>query len=180
MKRLATAFALLLFAAPLFAASTKTLSLPIGGNFVDATGGTGHFTGQFQLSQFAVDNNALVAKGFVSGILTDSTGRVLGSAMKDVELPVSFGNRTASAMSVHATATCEILHLDLGPLSLDLLGLQVNLNEVVLDISAQSGSGNLLGNLLCAVTHLLDGTGNLIDLSNLLNQILQAILNILG
>ena len=74
------------------------------------------------------------------------------------------------------TATCEILHLDLGPLSLNLLGLQVNLSEVVLDISAQQGSGNLLGNLLCAVANLLNGggllSGILGQVSNLLNQIL--------
>ena len=43
------------------------------------------------------------------------------------------------------------------PLDLDLLGLQVHLDRVVLDIVAQTGAGNLLGNLLCAVTGLLDG-----------------------
>jgi hypothetical protein len=30
---------------------------------------------------------------------------------------------------------------------------------IVLDITAQSGPGNLLGNLLCGVTGLLNGTG---------------------
>jgi len=55
----------------------------------------------------------------------------------------------------------------------------VNLSEVVLDISAQSGPGNLLGNLLCAVTNLLNG-GSTSALSNVLNQVLQAITNILG
>jgi hypothetical protein len=41
--------------------------------------------------------------------------------------------------------------LVLGPLSLDLLGLQVDLNQVVLDIVAVTGAGNRLGNLVCAV-----------------------------
>ena len=165
------AVALFLCATSMFAAS-RSVTLPIGGNFTEASGGTGHFTGQFQLTQFAAENNQLVAKGFVSGILTDSTGRVLGSAMKDVSIPVAVNNRSrtaitrleTSANTIGIEATCEILHLDLGPLSLNLLGLQVNLNEVILDISAQSGSGNLLGNLLCAVTHLLDGVGSLVDL----------------
>ena len=67
--------------------------------------------------------------------------------------------------------TCEILHLDLGPLSLDLLGLQIDLSRVVLDITAQAGAGNLLGNLLCAVAGLLDNPGGL---ARLLNQILSA------
>ena len=69
---------------------------------------------------------------------------------------------------------------DENPLNLDILGLQVNLQRVVLDIVAQSGAGNLLGNLLCAVAGLLDGgplAGLLGQLSTLLNQIL-GILNL--
>jgi hypothetical protein len=66
----------------------------------------------------------------------------------------------------------------LGPLDLDLLGLQVHLDRIVLNIVAQSGAGNLLGNLLCAVTGLLDGgplAGLLGQLNTLLNQILAAL-----
>ena len=62
-----------------------------------------------------------------------------------------------------ANGTCQILHLVLGPLDLNLLGLQVHLNQVVLDITAQSGPGNLLGNLLCSVAHLLDNNGNVLN-----------------
>lgn len=176
--------AIFLSAGSMFAAH-GALTVPIGGNFTDVSGGTGTFTGQFALVEFASDNSQLVAKGFVSGILTDSHGKVLGSVFRDVSIPVaasndaaSTGGRTAS-LSVVATATCPILHLDLGPLSLNLLGLVVNLNEVVLDISAQSGPGNLLGNLLCAVTNLLNGTSTN-ALANLLNQIVQAVTNLLG
>jgi hypothetical protein len=67
---------------------------------------------------------------------------------------------------------CDILHLELGPLNLDLLGLVVNLNRVVLDIDAVSGPGNLLGHLLCAVVGLLDSPG---PLAQLLNRILAII-----
>jgi hypothetical protein len=42
----------------------------------------------------------------------------------------------------------------------------------VLDIVAQSGAGNLLGNLLCAVTNLLNGGVALGQIVNLLNSIL--------
>jgi hypothetical protein len=58
----------------------------------------------------------------------------------------------------------------LGPLDLDLLGLQVHLNQIVLDIDAAAGPGNLLGNLLCAVAGLLDNPGA--QLTRLLNDIL--------
>jgi hypothetical protein len=53
---------------------------------------------------------------------------------------------------------CQILDLVLGPLNLDLLGLVVFLDTVHLNITAQQGPGNLLGNLLCAVAGLLDNT----------------------
>jgi hypothetical protein len=75
---------------------------------------------------------------------------------------------------VQAVGTCEILNLVLGPLHLDLLGLVVDLNQVVLNITAVAGAGNLLGNLLCAIVGLLDGTtaGALTQLVTLLNQLL--------
>jgi hypothetical protein len=76
--------------------------------------------------------------------------------------------------------TCDVLNLVLGPLHLDLLGLTVDLNQVVLDIAAVTVAGNLLGNLLCAVLSLLDGPGALLDIANLLNQILDLLGGILG
>ncbi len=54
-------------------------------------------------------------------------------------------------------AGCQVLDLVLGPLNLNLLGLVVTLNQVHLNITAVPGAGNLLGNLLCAVTNLLNG-----------------------
>lgn len=70
---------------------------------------------------------------------------------------------------------CPILHLELGPLDLNLLGLRVQLNQVVLDITAIPGPGNLLGNLLCAVAGLLDG----VDLGGVLGNLLQALIDAL-
>jgi hypothetical protein len=70
--------------------------------------------------------------------------------------------------------TCPILHLDIGPISLNLLGLVVTVpNNIVLDITAVSGPGNLLGNLLCAVTNLLNQPPSALNqIVTLLNQIL--------
>jgi hypothetical protein len=70
---------------------------------------------------------------------------------------------------------CPILHLELGPLDLNLLGLRVELNQVVLDITAIPGPGNLLGNLLCAVAGLLDG----VDLGGVLGNLLQSLIDAL-
>ncbi len=74
-------------------------------------------------------------------------------------------------------ASCQILSLTLGPLNLAILGLVVDLNQVVLNVTAQPGPGNLLGNLLCAVTHLLDNTGGL---GNAITNLLSIINGILG
>jgi hypothetical protein len=66
---------------------------------------------------------------------------------------------------------CRILNLRLGPLHLNLLGLVVNLNRVHLTITAVRGPGNLLGNLLCAVAHLLDGSAPAASKARLLNDV---------
>jgi len=54
-------------------------------------------------------------------------------------------------------ATTQVLNLHLGPINLNVLGLQVKTSPICLDISAQSGPGNLLGNLLTNVANLLNG-----------------------
>jgi hypothetical protein len=63
------------------------------------------------------------------------------------------------------------------PLELNRLGLTIHLNQVVRNITAVPGAGNLLGNLLCAVANLLNGgslTGILDQLVSDLNAILAA------
>ena len=51
----------------------------------------------------------------------------------------------------------------------------MHLNQVVLDITAVPGAGNLLGNLLCAIAGLLDGGSPLGGLAALLNNLLAAL-----
>lgn len=73
-----------------------------------------------------------------------------------------------------ADGVCPILDLRLGPVDLDLLGLHVSLDNckggpVRVQISAVEGPGNLLGNLLCDLTHIADGsTLDRISATNLL------------
>ena len=148
--------------------------------------GVGQFAGTYRISEFAVENNALVARGILVGTLTDATGLGLGTVVKSVTIPVNAATSPAAAvktrgnLAVEANAVCPILSLDLGPLNLDLLGLTVDLAPVILDIAAETGAGNLLGNLLCAVTGLLDGAGALVDIAQLLNRILGLLGGLLG
>ena len=81
---------------------------------------------------------------------------------------------------VHQGHTCAILNLELGPIDLTLLGLNVHLDNcangpITVDITAVTGQGNLLGNLLC---ELLDG--GLINLGSTLQGILNQLIALLS
>jgi hypothetical protein len=54
-------------------------------------------------------------------------------------------------------SSCPILNLSLGPINLDLLGLNVDTSPICLDITAVPGTSALLGNLLCSIAGLLNG-----------------------
>jgi hypothetical protein len=134
-----------------------------GGVTVPVTGTTtrgGKFTGNFNVRQFGVVNNQIVAIGTLTGTILSGVGNVLGTVLRTISMVVTFQG-----------ATCDILHLELGPLDLDLLGLQVHLDKIVLDIDADP-TGGLLGALLCAIANLLNTSGPLAEIASLLNQIL--------
>jgi hypothetical protein len=119
----------------------------------------GVLDGVFTITSFAVNEaGQLVANGVFTGTVT----------INGVTTAIT---STVTSILAAPPGSCQILDLTLGPLHLDLLGLVVDLNQVHLNITAQSGPGNLLGNLLCAVTHLLDNGAppavqHLIDLIN--------------
>lgn len=94
-------------------------------------------------------------------------------------------NLAVTSVTGTQAGACDILNLQLGPLDLTLLGLNVHLDDcaggpVTLAITAIPGAGNLLGNLLCSLAGLLDGGAatNLID--GLLRQIAGVIGQLLG
>jgi len=133
------------------------------------------FKGTYTIQRFETRSGKLYAVGTLTGKLKNR--RVSRS---NVAIPAALtGSSDASA----AQAACDILHLTLGPLDLNLLGLRVQLNQVKLDITAVPGAGNLLGNLLCALTGILDQNGLLGQLGNLangLNQVASALNAILA
>jgi len=124
--------------------------------------------GNMLVSNFSRSGDQILANGTLAG---QPVSAPLDLAATRAANGTAGGAGTVGAMAAPA-ATCNILNLVLAPLHLDLLGLNVDLSQVVLTITAQSGAGNLLGNLLCAVTHLLDGPAPLAGLTNLLNSIL--------
>jgi hypothetical protein len=114
-------------------------------------------------------NGVLTITGFAVNSAGDlvATGTFTGTALIDGVLQDVTG--AVSVIVQPGTATCQILDLTLGPLHLDLLGLVVDLNQVHLTITAVPGPGNLLGNLLCTVAHLLDNGVPTTAVANLLN-----------
>lgn len=163
--------------------STARVTAPVTGTTEDGRKVRGKFTPE-NVVQTA---DGLAVEGVVSGLITGKgkakrfsedvtmtvesiNGRTLGDAPQA-------GRAGMAATAAAAPASCDILNLVLGPLDLNLLGLEVHLDQVVLDIVAKSGAGQLLGNLLCAVAGLLDGGS---PLSGLLDQITGLLNDILG
>ena len=143
------------------AAARLTQNIPVTG----VVEGGGTFTGTLDLLNVDVQHHQLVAQGLLSGTLTDAAGDLIGTVTDQfVTIPLLIRR-----------ATCQILRLVIGPLDLNLLGLMVHLNRVVLTITAESGPGNLLGNLLCAIAHLLDSGGGLNQIAKILNVIIDLV-----
>src|SRR5262245_16038451 len=137
------------------------------------TSGGATFKGVMRITKFSAAGTSpdrLVASGVLRGKFRDRSNRVIAT-IDDV--PFS-GNVT------HADDPgCTVLHLVLGPLTLNLLGLVLTIPDpVTLDLTAIPGGG-LLGDLLCAVDNLLNPSapsglpavlGNLVTaLNNLFN-----------
>ncbi len=107
--------------------------------------------GTYAIDRFARSRGGLVAVGTLKGRLGGR--RVVDRA---VRMPASVSGAAQSAQIPPLPNACQVLNLVLGPINLDLLGLVVRTNRINLRIDAQRGPGNLLGNLLCAITGLLD------------------------
>jgi hypothetical protein len=140
------------------ASAIETMPVQIANPFEDipvVVGGV--LVGTIDITRFVVRQGQLYARA----VFTSLTG-----ATEILLIPVT-----------SISGTCEILDLDLGPIHIDLLGLVIDLDEIHLDITAQSGAGKLLGNLLCAIANLLNSGGpfSLASVAQLLNQILGAL-----
>jgi hypothetical protein len=127
-----------------------------------------NFTGFFQ------QNGQLMANVVVRG----ENGAFVGPFAVPVQV----------ASVAQQEGTCTILNLVIGPLDLNILGLRVQLfgateaDPVTVTITGVTGQGNLLGNLLCAITGLLDTQPDL-PLTQRLNaiaRILNRVLALLG
>jgi hypothetical protein len=167
------------------APATSVVNSPL----TDAAGNiVGSFTGTIQLARVAVEGQSVIGSllmngtATVNGVTTDVTN-VLGSGILATGGAAATAATTAAAAAPTAAAVgCSILDLTIGAIHLNLLGLDVALAQIDLDIVAVPGAGNLLGNLLCAIVGLLDGPtggavgGALTTLLGTINQLLSGLL----
>ena len=119
------------------------------------------------LTNIQIVNGALQAAGTVSGTLAG------------LPFTTQIANFTLQAVSDDPTTQqteCSVLHLELAPIHLSLLGLHVDTSAICLNITATEGGG-LLGDLLCnlsgaSVLGTLPTLGQLGDLQGGLTDLL--------
>ena len=100
----------------------------------------------FKIGKFVAHHRQLVAHGSVTATATMSDG-----TKHSVTKPFNAVVRT-KGFRVLAARTCAVLNLQLDKLALSLLGLNVNLDKVILTIKANPREG-VLGSLFCALAH---------------------------
>jgi hypothetical protein len=156
-----------------------TQVVPMSGT---TTKGNKPFTGTYTIDKFIAKGGKIYSVGTVKGKVGSK------KVTKDnVQVPAAVANATAPAKAAQvpplplpplpAGNACSILSLDLGPINLNLLGLVVRTNQIQLRIDAVQGPGNLLGNLLCGITGILNPAGALANTPlGQLAQILNALL----
>jgi hypothetical protein len=112
----------------------------------DATVGT--LDVGFAVKKFVARGKQLYAVGDVVGTFESADGTTV--TKRPFVTKVRKISRTGTRTVQRVTRICDILSLDLAPLRLELLGLIVELDRVVLTIKANS-EGGLLGGLLCGL-----------------------------
>jgi len=140
---------------------------------VDAQSGSGNILGNL-LSNVSHALAGGTGLGTILGGLT-TTGELSTLTNGVTDLLNGVLGRLTAPSAVTGT-TGNILHLSLGPVDLNLLGLEVSLDNcadgpVTVDVGAQPGPGQLLGNLLSGLTHLLDTPANQHAIFNKLSKI---------
>src|SRR3954451_17557162 len=137
----------------------------------------------YTIERFLAKGGKLYSVGLVKG-------KVGGKRVSkdNARLPAALKNASGAAARTSQVPlpplppgnACSILALNLGPINLNLLGLVVRTNEIQLRIDAVQGAGNLLGNLLCGITGILNPATGGSPLANTplgqLAQILNALL----
>jgi hypothetical protein len=133
------------------------------------------FTGTYTIQRFTSKGGKVFAVGTVKG-------KLKGRSVKrsNVRVPATIArHQTAGAAQLPPNPTagaCQILDLVLQPINLNLLGLHLATSRIEVLLEAIPGAGNLLGNLLCGITGILDPQAATPATPSQLAQVLSALL----
>jgi hypothetical protein len=173
MSRICLAVVAVMVSCGLFASSAQAQQAPLTQKV--ALTGTKGFKGTYTIEKFVSQGGKLYSVGKL-------TGKAKGAkrvTKENVKLPATLTSGATGAKASQLppiTGACQVLNLVLGPIDLNLLGLRVRTNQINLRIDAVPGAGNLVGNLLCGITGLLDPTALANTPLGQLAQILNALL----
>ena len=82
---------------------------------------------------------------------------------------------TEPAAAAPRTRTCATLRLVLGSIDIAPLGVAVQIDRAIVDITTLPGVGERLGALVCDVTSQIGGTARPAELLNTLNALLDTL-----
>jgi hypothetical protein len=112
------------------------------------------FTGRIINLTLELVEGEILASGRLIGQVN---GDRINEVFEGVALDVLDGAGDILPINGNGNGVCPILFLELGPIFLDVLGLIVEVPDpIVVEIRAERGPGQLLGNLLCALLGILD------------------------
>lgn len=137
-------------------------AVPVTGTFTDSDG-AGTFSGTLRIQRFARVGHSVVAMGVLSGTLTSALGTTRSVVDQPATLPVrkvsvsesvAPGSSGAPITTQQAQQNCRILRLEFGGITVNILGIDVHLDPIVLNIDL----GGILGGILCGILGALGGT----------------------
>jgi hypothetical protein len=160
------------------------LAVPVTGS---VTGG-GNFVGTLSIQTFSVQGSTTVAVAAIAGAVVNAPAGIgaLSGMRASIVLPVTVNTalpitayrprRGASdAPRIAFVQSCSDVHVQIGGSVVDVMGVQMMLNPVVLDVGANSGG--LIGSLVCQVAASL---GSPTLLVGVLNQLLGQLVGLGG
>jgi Domain of unknown function (DUF4214) len=140
---------------------------------------------QFQsgLNEFSLETHIAGSDEFYlhsgntdQSFITSAYETILGRTPSTDEVNSWLTVMTDVATTGGATSSSPLITLNLNPLDIKLLGLEVQTNQIQVRVAAQPGQGQLLGNLLTDVANLL----NLQGVNNALNTVLGSVVTLLN
>jgi hypothetical protein len=163
------------------------LKLAIAGSLA----GGGSFAGTLSILRFVAHDDQVVAVGMLSGTVTGAMGNTVATVLRGpVELPVTVNDgvvapprlprptiersgprqsRASEPPLIEPQQGCELVHVELGAVNFDVLGLTVTTLPVAIDLTAGGEGTAVLGHLACTI---LETANNVLGLVDLLNAVL--------